>query len=185
MHFGKGEGYDEDGGQYIDFNSLPLEQQQYYLNARDENDMLMDEDEEEEEEEDNGGVRGIVGKGNGVGFFAEGDEDEGSDVKFNENAKNLAQKFQYDEEGRMLPEAESDYCEDLAEIYIQNGTNEDVVRYKAIHLMDKGANYNMVDENGEKFQCQDTGAHFEFLEMCRRLKRLQTLRVNVDKIFEE
>ena len=72
----------------------------------------------------------------------------------------------------MLPEAESDYCEDLAEIYIQNGTNEDVVRYKAIHLMDKGANYNLADENGEKFQCQDTGAHFEFLEMCRRLKRL-------------
>jgi hypothetical protein len=53
----------------------------------------------------------------------------------------------------MLPEAESDYCEDLAEIYIQNGSNDDVVRYKAIHLMDKGANYNMVDENGEKFQC--------------------------------
>jgi hypothetical protein len=48
-------------------------------------------------------------------------------------------------------EAESDYCEDLAEIYIQNGTNEDVVRYKAIHLMDKGANYNNADENGEKF----------------------------------
>ena len=78
----------------------------------------MDEDEDEEEDDDNGGVRGIVGKGNGVGFFAEGDEDEGSYVKFNENAKNLAQKFQYDEEGRMLPEAESDYCEDLAEIYI-------------------------------------------------------------------
>lgn len=72
----------------------------------------------------------------------------------------------------MLPEAESDYCEDLAEIYIQNGSNEDVVRYKAIHLMDKGPNYNLVDENGEKFQCQETGAHFEFLEMVSRLKRL-------------
>jgi hypothetical protein len=49
---------------------------------------------------------------------------------------------------------------------------DDVIRYKAIHLMDKGANYNNLDENGEKFQCNETGAHFEFLEMCRRLKRL-------------
>ncbi len=102
-------------------------------------------------EDEGQGVRGIVGKGDGVGFFAEGDEDEGSKVKFNENAGNLQQKFTFDEEGRMLPEAESDYCEDLAEIYIQNGSNEDVVRYKAIHLMDKGPNYNLVDENGEKF----------------------------------
>lgn len=112
--------------------------------------LLLDDDEDDEdnyhddedEENDDAGVRGIVGKGNGVGFFAEGDEDEGTFVQFNENARALQQKFQYDEEGRMLPEAESDYCEDLAEIYIQNGSNEDVVRYKAIHLMDKGANYN-------------------------------------------
>ncbi len=116
--------------------------------------MLLDDEEEEEDDQandDNGGIRGIVGKGDGIGFFAEGDEDEGTYVKFNENANSLQQKFQYDEEGRMLPEAESDYCEDIAEIYIQNGCGEDVVRYKAIHLMDKGANYNMVDENGEKF----------------------------------
>lgn len=85
----------------------------------------------------------------------------------------------------MLPEAESDYCEDLAEIYIQNGTSEDVVRYKAIHLMDKGANYNMDDGTAEKFQCPQTGAHFEFLEMCRRLKRMQTLRGGIDKLVEE
>jgi hypothetical protein len=88
-----GDGYDEDGGHYIDFNSLPLEQQQYYLNAQDDHDMLMDEDDEEDDEEvdddDNGGVRGIVGKGDGIGFFAEGDVDEGSYVKFNENANNL------------------------------------------------------------------------------------------------
>lgn len=98
-------------------------------------------------------MRGIVGKGNGIGFFAEDDPDLGSYVKFNENAGKLQQKFTYDEEGRMLPEAESDYCEDLAEIYIHNGNNEDVVRYKAIHLMDKGQPYNQVDGNGEKFQC--------------------------------
>ena len=85
----------------------------------------------------------------------------------------------------MLPEAESDYCEDLAEIYDYNGSRDDVIRYKAIHLMDKGANYNNLDENGEKFQCNETGAHFEFLEMCRRLKRLQTLRGGIDKLIEE
>lgn len=74
----------------------------------------------------------------------------------------------------MLPEVESDYCEDLAEVYIHNGCNEDVVRYKAIHLMDKGPNYNLEEEDGEgeKFQCPETGSHFAFLEMCRRLKRL-------------
>jgi hypothetical protein len=78
-----------------------------------------DDDDEEEEDEDNGeGVRGIVGKGNGIGFFAEDDPQIGTYVRFNENAQALQQKFQYDEEGRMLPEAESDYCEDLAEIYI-------------------------------------------------------------------
>jgi hypothetical protein len=104
-------------------------------------------------DDDGGGVRGIVGKGNGVGFFAEGDEDEGTDVRFNENANKLQQRFQYDEEGRMLPEAESDYCEDLAEIYFHNGSEQDVERYKAIHLMDKGTQYPNVDENGEKFHC--------------------------------
>ena len=116
-------------------------------------------------------MRGIVGRGNGEGFFAEGDEDEGTEVHFRENASQLQQRFEYDEEGRMLPEAESDYCEDLAEVYIHNGSQEDVNRYKAIHLLDKGANYN-VEDGGEKFQCGETGAHFEFLEMCRRLKRL-------------
>lgn len=117
----------------------------------DDDDDQDDDGEDQEGDDENGGIRGIVGKGNGIGYFAEGDEDEGTYVKFNENAKKLQLKFSYDEEGRMLPEAESDYCEDLAEIYIQNGTNDDVVRYKAIHLMDKGANYNVVDENGEKF----------------------------------
>lgn len=85
----------------------------------------------------------------------------------------------------MLPEAESDYCEDLAEVYIHNGEQEDVTRYKAIHLMDKGPGYNQDDGSGEKFQCGDTGAHFEFLEMVRRLKRLQTLRGGIDKMLEE
>ena len=138
-----GYGFDEDDEddqgphQYIDFNKLPLEQQQYYLQHA-EDELLDDEDHLEDDEDGDQGVRGIVGKGNGIGFFAEDDPDLGSYVKFNENAGKLQQKFTYDEEGRMLPEAESDYCEDFAEIYIHNGNNEDVVRYKAIHLMDKG-----------------------------------------------
>jgi hypothetical protein len=37
----------------------------------------------------------------------------------------------------------------------------------------------------EKYQCSDTGAHFEFLDMCRRVKKLQTRRVALDKVFEE
>ena len=134
----------------------------------DENDYNMDDG----NEDDANGVRGIVGKGDGIGFFAEGEEEKDTQVRFNENANKLQQRFQYDEEGRMLPEAESDYCEDLADIYFHNGSEQDVERYKAIHLMDKGTQYPNVDENGEKFHCPDTGAHFEFLEMCQRLKRL-------------
>lgn len=49
--------------------------------------MLLDD--EDDEDDDAGGVRGIVGKGDGIGFFAEGDEDEGTYVKFNENANKL------------------------------------------------------------------------------------------------
>jgi hypothetical protein len=58
--------------------------------------MLLDDEEDEEDDQandDNGGIRGIVGKGDGIGFFAEGDEDEGTYVKFNENANSLQQKF--------------------------------------------------------------------------------------------
>lgn len=110
---------------------------------------MEDEDLDEEDNDQHRTVNGIVGQGNGQGFFAEGDEDEGTEVQFFENAKQLQQKFEYDEEGRMLPEVESDYCEDLAEVYIHNGCNEDVVRYKAIHLMDKGPNYNLEEEDGE------------------------------------
>lgn len=52
--------------------------------------MLQQQQEEEDEDEDDGGqMRGIVGRGDGVGFFAEGDEDEGTDVNFHENAEQL------------------------------------------------------------------------------------------------
>lgn len=170
--------YDEDEDGYIDLSQLPPEQQQYFLQQH-----LLRGGDDEEEEEDDEQPRGIVGRGDGVGFFAEGDEDEGMEVQFNENAQRLQQRFEYDDEGRMLPEAESDYCEDLAEIYIVNGSQDDVDRYKSIHLMDKGPGYD--NQEGEKFQCEETGAHFEFLEMVRRLKRLQRCRTDIDKLIEE
>lgn len=91
---------DEDGGRYIDLNSLPIDQQQYYLQGGDlmlpgggmevEGNEDLDEEEDCDDDEDNGpGNRGIVGRGDGVGFFAEGDADEGMSVRFNENANDL------------------------------------------------------------------------------------------------
>lgn len=85
----------------------------------------------------------------------------------------------------MIPEAESDYGEDLAEIYREDGEETDAVYYQAIHLMDKGPNYNLDEEGGEKFQDPGTGAHFEYLDMCRRLKRLQTKRNPIDQLIQE
>lgn len=43
------------------------------------------------------------------------------------------QKFEEEEH-----EVESDYCEDLVEVYQHTGNDDDVLRYKGIHLMDKG-----------------------------------------------
>ena len=40
-------------------------------------------------------------------------------------------------------------------------------------------------EEDERFSCPETGAHFEFLEMCARLKRLQKKRIIVEKAIEE
>ena len=42
----------------------------------------------------------------------------------------------YEEEEQ---EVESDYCDDLAEVYHHTGNDDDVIRYKGIHLMDKGS----------------------------------------------
>lgn len=35
-------------------------------------------------------------------------------------------------------DADSDYCGDLADVYHENGTEEDVEMYRNIHQMDKG-----------------------------------------------
>lgn len=50
------------------------------------------------------------------------------------------------EDGELIQQdAESDYCEDLIEVYHYNGNEDDVIRYKGIHLMDKGS----TDQNDE------------------------------------
>mmetsp|Transcript_33913 Transcript_33913/g.33022 ORF Transcript_33913/g.33022 Transcript_33913/m.33022 type:complete len:105 (-) Transcript_33913:126-440(-) len=42
-----------------------------------------------------------------------------------------------------------------------------------------------LDDQEERYSCPETGSHFEFLEMCRRLKKLQSKRKIVDKALEE
>ena len=58
------------------------------------------------------------------------------------------------------------------EVYENGGNQADVINYKEIHLTGKG--YTQMDQNedGEKFQCPETGAHFEYLDMIHRLKKL-------------
>lgn len=49
--------------------------------------------------------------------------------------------------------------------------------------MDK--DYGTTGEEPEKYQCPETGSHFEFLDMCCRLKKLQTRRSIIDKFLDE
>ena len=51
--------------------------------------------------------------------------------------------------------------------------------------MDKGTSNNGNEDGADKYQCPDTGSHFEFLEMCHRLKKLQKRRTVIDKVLEE
>lgn len=41
------------------------------------------------------------------------------------------------------------------------------------------------DSQMDKYQCPQTGSHFEFLDMCRRLKKLQKRRKDIDEVIEE
>ena len=52
----------------------------------------------------------------------------------------------YEEEEQ---EVDSDYCDDLAEVYLKNGNEDDVIRYKGIHLMDKGTSNPNANEEDE------------------------------------
>jgi hypothetical protein len=48
-------------------------------------------------------------------------------------------------------------------------------------MMDKYSDYNLDEEpQNDKYQCPDTGAHFYYLDMIRRLKNLKTRRQVID-----
>jgi hypothetical protein len=52
-----------------------------------------------------------------------------------------------------------------------NEENVDLTNYKGIYFD---------DDSGQKYQCPETGAHFEYLDMFRRLKRILTQREKLD-----
>lgn len=41
------------------------------------------------------------------------------------------------------------------------------------------------DDQGQKFQCPETGAHFEYLDMYRRLKKVYSQRLKQDKLDQQ
>lgn len=57
-------------------------------------------------------------------------------------------------------------------MYENGGTEADVNNYKEIHLLGKGYTQQNPNEECEKYQCPETGAHFEYLDMIHRLKKL-------------
>lgn len=150
---------------YIDINNLPNDQQQYFLDNYDHHEQLEDDEDYEE------------GEGNEQSGHEEEEEDQNPNVQFNEHL--------IDEEGGQ--DEQSDYCEDLVELYQNSQDDVDLLKYQGIHLMNRQCNEEEEDREGEeeRYSCPETGAHFEFLEMCGRLKRLQKKRAIVDKALEE
>jgi hypothetical protein len=47
------------------------------------------------------------------------------------------------------------------------GEGDDLINYKGIYFN---------DDTGQKYTCPETGAHFEFNDMCRRLNRIMQKR---------
>ena len=48
----------------------------------------------------------------------------------------------------------------------------DLINYKGIYFE---------DDTGQKYTCPDTGAHFEYLDMYRRLKKIAGVRIKEEK----
>ena len=54
----------------------------------------------------------------------------------------------------------------------ENGDEvDDLINYKGIYFN---------DDQGQKFQCPDTGAHFQFEDMCNRIKKIMKERGEED-----
>lgn len=49
---------------------------------------------------------------------------------------------------------------------------QDLINYKGIYFE---------DDTGQKYTCPETGAHFEYLDMYRRLKKVASMRNKEDK----
>ncbi len=52
-----------------------------------------------------------------------------------------------------------------------NDATNDLINYKGIYFD---------DNEGQKYQCPETGAHFEYLDMYRRLKKVNNAREKTD-----
>ena len=86
-----------------------------------------------------------------------------------------------EEEDNYQPEGESDYEDDLLEVYKNGGDEDDITNYKGIHLMQKDYDQQQAEE--EKYQCPETGSHFDFMDMCQRIKKMQSRRAVIDKVL--
>jgi hypothetical protein len=109
--------------------------------------------------------------GNGTDY--EMGRDGQTNIHFNE--------IDAEEEDNYQPEGESDYEDELLEVYINGGDEADITNYKGIHLMQKDYDQQQAEE--EKYQCPETGSHFDFLDMCQRLKGMQSRRAVIDKVI--
>lgn len=145
--YGQEDEYGDDDLDCIDINSLPNDQQQYFI--------------EKEEVED---------------------LSEKSYIKFNEDDCEEQEDNQ-----------EEDLQDDLNEIYQDANDSIDFNLFQIVHFniiadyeKDERKRDNMEeDPEDDRYNCPETGAHFEFLDMIRRVKKLQKRRQIIDKIVVE
>ncbi|CDW75126.1 UNKNOWN [Stylonychia lemnae] len=82
--------------------------------------------------------------------------------------------------GYQIEEDESEEDEDEDE---QSDDNKNAGQDSDVDNIDfknfKGIYFN--DDPNRKFQCPDTGAHFEYFDLCKRLVKLKDLRIKIDK----
>lgn len=148
------EGENDDDMEYIDINDLPDDQQQYFL---EQNGYTHNQNDEEQDEYQHNPQNKYHGH-----------------IQFHE--------ISGDNEDNYIQEGESDYEDDLLDVYRNGGNEEDIANYQGIHMMQKDPDQLQMGEE-EKYQCPETGAHFEFLDMCHRLKKMQKRRAMIDKVI--
>lgn len=76
-------------------------------------------------------------------------------------------------------------CDQESDYYIGAFEDEDNTgAYNDLHNF-KGVYEAGEDDGGQKFQDPETGSHFEYLDMCHRMKKLQVRRGHIDRQLEE